>query len=693
MEFVTKSKIQFSWQAAPVVRLLLPYVFGIAWGLKGVQIGDLNLALVVWTILLLLYSLSYIWIAKRSKGYISHSLLLFLVLFLLGWISAQRNQPAHRFFVEYHDSFDSIKGYIVETGKESPRYTRYTFRLVEGYTDGQSITLDAKAYLYLRKDSLDTKDLQYGQTVVFTPQMSEIPKPLNPHEFDYQSFSNIRGIYYQQFLNRDQYDLLDESNGYIIIQKARQLRAWVVEQYRRYIYQGPSFEIASALVLGYRGEMSRDTFDLFSNTGTIHILSVSGMHVGMLFTIVYFLFYPFSRRVRLILCLLIIWAYVLFTGMSPSVLRAGTMISFYVFGKLLYRHARVENTLLVTAFILLLINPSSLFDIGFQLSFLAVGGILLFFPLLKTMYYPQNKWGQSVVNILYISLAAQIFTTPLTLFYFERFPNLFLIANLFVVFPASLLMSLGLALPLLPIEILKVYVGKLIILITKAMEKCLLFLDSYPYAVTKGLIISFQEVLLLYAVFWLIPIAIRDHSRQIIALLCTLIVSLIAMHSYKEIRRTKGSEFRIYNVGRNLAISAVANGKVILLTGMDTLNASFIDYQVLPNLNRWSKAEDIKSILINDQNAIIQLDIFKCQIWQQKAPLTSVEEDVDVILIRYNAVLDFSYLAEELNARALYVFDSTNSDEYIEASTHLLAQSGKKYYILKNNYSYVWEEV
>lgn len=695
MEFINNSNISFSLRSIPVIKLLIPYVLGIVCGVQRIWAGNLNIALLVWMVLFFLYILSYIWVNKKNNGHILHSLLLFIILLLFGWINSQRNQQTDSFFAVHHDSFKSIKGYVLEKGKESPKYTRYTFRLVEGYLNERSIKLDAKVYLYLRNDSLKNNELNYAQTILFKPQMEKIPKALNPYEFDYQNYSNIRGIYLQQFLNKGEYDLLDEKNGNIIIKQARRLRNWVVAQYRRYISQEKSFEIATALVLGYREEMSRDTFELFSNTGTIHILSVSGMHVGMLFAIVFFILYPVSRRVRLILCMLIIWAYVIFTGMSPSILRAGTMISFYLLGRLIYRETQTENILLITAFILLLIKPSSLFDIGFQLSFLAVGGILLFFPLFKSIYYPQSIWGQRIIDIIYISLAAQIFTTPLTLYYFERFPNLFLIANLFVVFPASILMCLGLALPLLPIEILKEWVGQLIIWITKVMESCLLLLDSFPYAVTTGLIISVQEVLLLFAFLGLIPVVLRIRTKKIISLIYIVIVLMIGVYSYKEIRKLKDSEFRIYNVGQNLAVSAISNGKIVLLTDTVGDKLSFLDYQVFPNLSRWGKVQDIRFIPIKSQNAIIQVNTFKIQIWQQKSSLYTAVKDVDVILVRNNAVLDFSYLAEESNkeAGALYVFDGTNLDEYIERSILLLEQFDKRYYVLKNNYSYVWEEV
>src|SRR5699024_7405430 len=284
-----------------------------------------------------------------------------------------------------------------------------------------------------------------------------------------------------QFIKQSECQFLPGKGGNFVVSKARELRRSVVNQYKKYIQNSASVEIVSALVLGYKTELSPDTFDLFSNTGTIHILSVSGMHVGMIFAIVLFVFHPLPKRIRLLLSLLFIWAYAVFAGLAPSVMRATTMITLYVLGQVTYNKSNTMNILSITAFVLLLLKPEYLFEVGFQLSFIAVIGILWIYPLCKRWYYPKFKFLQRFVDVLYISIAGLILTAPLSLFYFNYFPSFFLLANILVVFPASILMALGLVLPMLPFPIIKVGVGKILLVLTQGIWVGLDFIYNLPF--------------------------------------------------------------------------------------------------------------------------------------------------------------------------------------------------------------------
>lgn len=209
------------------------------------------------------------------------------------------------------------------------------------------------------------------------------------------------------------------------------------------MHKPEAFQIAVALLFGYRSELEATTKEAFTKTGTIHILSVSGLHVSLVFGVMSLLLgwldrFKHGKMMRCSIVLLFVWVYVILTGMSPAILRAGIMISFFIVSLLSGRRQIAVNTLLTSALFILLLAPQYLFTVGFQLSYAAILGILLLYPLLTKLWLPNNKGLKRIVQYSYVSIAAQIFTLPLTLHYFGQFPIYFLIANLFMAFQVLL---------------------------------------------------------------------------------------------------------------------------------------------------------------------------------------------------------------------------------------------------------------
>src|SRR5690606_15518078 len=148
--------------------------------------------------------------------------------------------------------------------------------------------------------------------------------------------------------------------------------------------------------------------------------------------------------------------------MAPPILRAGIMISFFLLSLMVRRKQIPLNTLAASAFFILLFTPKALFDVGFQLSYMAMLGILLLYPLLTNLYLPVNKYLGWIVAYSYVSIAAQLFTLPFVLYYFGQFPNYFLVANLFISLPSTAVMYVGLALAVLPFDMLNILLGKIL---------------------------------------------------------------------------------------------------------------------------------------------------------------------------------------------------------------------------------------
>lgn len=684
----------FDIRRVPMIKVLLPYILGIYIGLIGYSILHYIQVLLLLGVFFLAYLTSYFFAVRSMYLNHLHSAVLFLLVLFFGITNSLRNQPSDNYLLHRYPHLDSIKAYVEKEEKENTKYQRYVMRVFEGKDEGETIKLNSRIYVNITKDSLTRQKYSYGDVLVFVPSLRQLNPSYNPAQFDYKRYSGLRGIYLQQFLKSGSYSVLPIRGGNPIVRLAEKSRERIVHHYRENLGTGGAFQISTALILGYRGEISKETFDLFSNTGTIHILSVSGMHVGMVFAIVLFVLSPLATSSRLILSLVLIWAYVIFTGMSPSVLRAGTMISVYIVGRLTYQQNVSGNTLFLTAFLLLLLQPRMLFEVGFQLSFLAVGGILLLYPLLKKIFYPTSKIKRTLIDVIYISIAAQAFTAPLTIYYFQQFPNLFWLANFIVVIPASFLMSLGLLLPLLPISGLQWLCGKLMTYICDFMLIGLQFLDNIPYSVSKNIYFSFEMMFLLFTLLITIVLLLNYHRKSLYKLVGIVILLISLLNALERLNKWKHREIRFYNVNLHVAISCIQSGKAILLSDAPFLNESTLNYNVIPHLKRYVEQDDIKMVPIEGKNVNIGLN--NVNILVHQSPVYSGLDiyPYDVVLIRNNSVEDFKLLSEVSthDGGVVFILDSSNSDSYIRQMVQQLDLTHHKYYVLKNNFSYVWEE-
>ncbi|MEN2283566.1 ComEC/Rec2 family competence protein [Algoriphagus sp. SE2] len=274
-----------------------------------------------------------------------------------------------------------------------------------------------------------------------------IDPPFNPYEFDYSKFLKRKGISYRQFVGNKML-LLGKNKNSGQIYFLEHLRKKIGDILREKIQDPESNQVAQALLLGQKQYLDEDIKKAYSQSGVMHILAVSGLHVGIIYALLMFLVKPFGLKKLgwksyLALVILIIWAYAMLTGFSPSVVRAATMFSLITLGQMRKRKPSVFNILAFSAMLMVTVNPEVIFDVGFQLSYLAVFGIVLIQPIIVNFWLPPNKFLEYFWQIIGVSLAAQLATLPLTIFYFHSFPTYFLLGNIFIIPLAFLIMQTG----------------------------------------------------------------------------------------------------------------------------------------------------------------------------------------------------------------------------------------------------------
>lgn len=291
-----------------------------------------------------------------------------------------------------------------------------------------------------------------GQFLIVSKAPEQISAPKNPNEFDYKEFLARKGILYRQFLGKNFHVFHHQQPKYS--HGIAHLRNGISEMLAEKIPHETSLQIANALLLGQKQNLDPFLQEAYVQAGVIHILAVSGLHVGIIYAIFLFLIKPLNlsknqKNIYLLCVVGIIWLYAFLTGLSPSVVRSATMFSLVALGQMRDRKPSIYNVLAFSAMLMITFNPDVIFEVGFLLSYIAVLGIVMIQPLIVRWWLPSNRILEYFWQLTAVSLAAQLATFPLSVYYFHVFPTYFLLANLLVLPLAFLIMQVGVPLMML----------------------------------------------------------------------------------------------------------------------------------------------------------------------------------------------------------------------------------------------------
>ena len=427
----------------------------------------------------------------------------------------------------------------------------------------------------------------------------------NPHQFDYRKHLRRRGILYTSHVPSHGYRIVGHSNGGLL-GRITSLRQAVVDIIQSSSLSPDERGIAEALFLGWDDDLAPETEVSFRTAGITHLLCVSGLHVGIVALLVgYCLFFlGNSRRHRIIkgcIQIVVICFFVLLTGMAPGTVRAGLMFSLIVIGQMLFSRPPTLNAIAASAVILLAINPLSLFEIGFQLSYCSVVAIVVLVPRLQALIpIPYGKKPATRVafwllrrlrDLVSVSIAAQVAVSPLVLYYFHQFPLYFLVANIVIVPFAGLLLGSILAMTLFAWwPWLFNLTGTIVSAELSATGWLTSSVASWPHALIEGVYFDLPMLLLTFVIVVAASAALIRKSPRLAML--ALVVSLpLAIHwRTVEKRCLAQREMTVYNVGNHTAIEFFAGHDSYLLCDSTIARSPHrIDYQTADNLV-WHKA-------------------------------------------------------------------------------------------------------
>jgi len=350
-----------------------------------------------------------------------------------------------------------------------------------------------------------SRSLRAGDRLILYNRLREITNSGNPWEFDYRGYMEMRGVRRTAFFEDSQWLKIDSSRGSALRLFAFRMRENLIDIYRQYNFSGNELAVASALTLGYREGLDEELRTSFASSGATHILAVSGLHVGIFFMVLHFTFmfiekFPHGRIIKAVIIIGCIWFYALLTGLSPSVLRASAMFTFVCAGFAIKRETNIINTLAASAFFLLLSDPFMLFSVGFRLSYLAVFGIVIFYPRISSALSLKNRFALSLWSLISVSLSAQLGTFPLALYYFNQFPVYFMLTNLFAIPLAILIIYSGMALLILsPVGFGAGVVAWVCNFFIKTLNSAVAIVEQLPYSTFSNVNISPAGLILIYA--------------------------------------------------------------------------------------------------------------------------------------------------------------------------------------------------
>ena len=473
--------------------------------------------------------------------------------------------------------------------------------------DNQEIS--GKILLHIN-DSLDSNNI--GRPILFTTKFSPFKDIKNPYQFNYKRYMERQYIYWQGFSSLYK---IGEERSFSLIYIAKKIQNYLSSSLDKYEISESTRGITKALILGVRTDIAPDIYEQYIDAGAVHILAISGLHIGiitLLLTQIINIFIPTNRKkLKIGIILIILLIYSLITGLSASVLRAVLMFGAYSISSLSGNNKARFDSLILASFILILCKPTFLFDVGFQLSFLAVLSILIFFPVFNQYFFFENKYLNFFPNLIKVSISAQIGIIPISLYYFHQFSGLFLVSSIVILPFLGIILAWGLGIIALcslgwvPKWLLIGY-DFIISLMNKSIEQ----IASLRFIIEN---VYFDDIMLFVSYFSLISGVIYLYIKKIHFLYFSLL-SFLCLQTYlfyTKFQTGTTNELIVYQQYKKSMIS-IQEGNKMTLFSSDSVNFSNkyikrlitekhiknLEYKPLPNV---LPLKEINFLIIDDK--------------------------------------------------------------------------------------------
>jgi competence protein ComEC len=551
---------------APALRILAPMIAGIIAGeyvnVRGnvvyITAGSLILALVLYR-----FIPAYI----RFRWPVINGMIITLLIFFGGIILIRqvKVQSAPSWYGHQYRDGQQLLLRLDEPFVRRSKTNKTRATVIGRWQDRQLQKTTGSVWLYAAHGAIPD-DYPVGNYIITKQIAQPVKNSGNPGAFDYVTYSRRQGVTGQLFIRDSMQVILIRDSSFSYKRKIVEWRKTILHQLKNYIAGKEEAGLAEALLVGYKEDLDEDLLRSYSNTGVVHVIAVSGMHLALIYWLIQKLLAPLAvvprtKWISFFLVTGLLWLFSLIAGGAASIVRAAVMFTCLLLGQTLSRQSNIYNTLAVSALILLCFDPYWLWDAGFQLSYLAVLSIVIFYKPIYNLFYCRYRLIDWLWQLCAVTCAAQILTTPVSIYLFHQFPVCFLLTNLPVV-PLSSVILIG-EIGLLVVGFsswLSGYAGLALSWMISLMNNIIYAIEKLPFAIWDNLNINMLQVLLLYLFIILIAWALMRKSVK--ALVWSLaVINIVAGIRYFDFKRASRREAMIvFNLPEGSKISFI-NGR------------------------------------------------------------------------------------------------------------------------------------
>ncbi|MHC2992295.1 competence protein ComEC [Pontibacter sp. HJ8] len=698
------------WASYPFVRVILSFIAGILLYLYTGR--EFRHSAELLAFFCVLYLAAYL-VARKVKTMEANTLagISGLLCFFAGGVWATEmhtasHRPLHLSKLTGTPSYylGTVEDYVVQ----KPGYQSTVLAVEQVQVNGQWLPAEGKVQLSIPHDSDRAYEVSYGDRLLVNGAPIPMAPAANPNQFDYRQYLANKQVYHRHYLQPHQYQFAGSDPPNLLLNFSIHLRRQLDALLKESIEERREYGISSALLLGVKDELDNEILKVYNNTGTTHVLAVSGLHVGLIYGVlmVFLVYVNRTRRQKLAVAAFLItflWVYAFITGLSPSVLRAVIMFSLVTVAQTISRQSNIYNTLSIAAFFLLLYNPYYLLDVGFQLSFLAVLGIVYLQPLLYKTIVFDNKLLDYIWALLTISVAAQLITFPLGLLYFHQFPVYFWLANLVVVPVSTGVLYTGMAaLAFSWVPFLSTLLFQLHFWTIWFMNEFSIRVHQLPEALITGIDISHAQAWLLYGLMLCLILFLAFKQLRYFALATGIVAILVVQEITETRQQQKQRSFAVYSMRQATAFSFL-QGQQAALFSNGILTPENYTFNIQPHL--WHKGvqqpvqfspdsakapSGISHALLPDSNNLYVWQGIRVLVLTKPLRVQPKEGfQVDYVLLTQNVRVKPEEL-QPFNFKQL-ILDSSNSPWYLQRLRPQLISAGIAFYDVTEQGAFVEE--
>ncbi len=589
----------------------------------------------------------------------------FILMILIGILTTvfhdQKNFSNHynKNLLKNTDSSKTITFRVREVLKPGNYYDKYVIDIL----NIEDKDVSGKSLLNIEKDSTKLP-LKVDAIFICKTNFKDLIHPLNPHQFDYKTYLEKKYIYHQIFTsNKSLYKVSNKTHTLFGV--ANSIRNYINYKLKLYNFKPDELAIINALLLGQRQDISEEVYSNYTNAGAIHILAVSGLHVGIILLILSFLLKPienfkYGKLIKTILLVTFLWSFAIIAGLSASVTRAVTMFSIVAIALNLKRPTNIYNTLAISMFIVLLFKPMFLFDVGFQLSYLAVFAIVTIDPILFKLWQPKNKLVKLYWHTFTITISAQFGIIPISLYYFHQFPGLFFISNLVIIPFLGIILGLGILVILLALtNLIPQFVASIFGSIIEYMNIFVGWISKQESFLFKDIAFNLLYVIASYLlIIAFIKLSKKWHYYNLKFFLISIVIFLCAI-IYTDYKKPR-NEFIVFHKSRHSLIGNTTKNKITIAHSFDSLaqlkSKIIKDYTVGNYINTVEK-DSFQSIYLLNKTTLFVIDSLGVYNVKSFTP--------DYILLRQSPKINLNRLIDSIKPKYI-IADGSNYKSYIE---------------------------